>query len=84
MKIELKYPLILGILPALLLANAIPVLLLPEKAALTNFSVFPGAGEVEMSFPFLHNSAFRMSCWALLSAHPKFENTSTHIKEKQP
>ena len=48
MKIKLKYPLILGILLALLLVNAIPVLLLPEKAALTNFSVFPGAVAVFM------------------------------------
>jgi hypothetical protein len=43
MKIKLRYPLILGVLLALLLVNATPVLLLPEKAALTNFSVFPGA-----------------------------------------
>ena len=43
MKIKLRYPLILGVLLALLLVNAVPVLLLPEKAALTNFSVFPGA-----------------------------------------
>ena len=31
MKIKLKYPLILGVLLALLLVNAIPVLALPEK-----------------------------------------------------
>lgn len=48
MKIKLKYPLILGVLLALLLVNAVPVLLLPEKAALTNFSVFPGAVAVLM------------------------------------
>ena len=36
------------ILLALLLVNATPVLLLPEKAALTNFSVFPGAVAVLM------------------------------------
>ena len=48
MKIKLRYPLILGVLLALLLVNAVPVLLLPEKAALTNFSVFPGAVAVLM------------------------------------
>ena len=48
MKIKLRYPLILGVLLALLLVNAVPVLLLPEKAALTNFSVFPGAVAVFM------------------------------------
>lgn len=48
MKIKLKYPLILGILLALLLVNTIPVLLLPDRAALTHFSVFPGAVAVLM------------------------------------
>ena len=31
MKIKLRYPLILGVLLALLLVNAVPVLLLPRK-----------------------------------------------------
>ena len=48
MKIKLKYPLILSVMLALLLVNATPVLLLPEKAALTNFSIFPGAVAVLM------------------------------------
>ena len=48
MKIKLRYPLILGVLLALFLVNAVPVLLLPEEAALTNFSVFPGAVAVLM------------------------------------
>ena len=48
MKIKLKYPLILSVLLALLLVNTIPVLLLPDRAALTHFSVFPGAVAVLM------------------------------------
>ena len=47
-KTKLKYPLILGILLALLLINAVPVLALPDRAALTNFSFFPGAVAVLM------------------------------------
>ena len=42
MKIKLKYPLILGILLALVLVNAVPVLVLPDKAALTRYSYPPG------------------------------------------
>ena len=48
MKIKLKYPLILGILLALVLINAVPVLALPDRAALTNFSIFPGIVAVLM------------------------------------
>lgn len=48
MKTKLKYPLILGILLALLLINAVPVLALPDRAALTNFSIFPGIVAVLM------------------------------------
>lgn len=47
-KTKLKYPLILGILLALLLINAVPVLALPDRAALTNFSLFPGIVAVLM------------------------------------
>ena len=38
----------LGILLALLLINAVPVLALPDRAALTNFSLFPGIVAVLM------------------------------------